>query len=174
MHSLAAVHLMRVIHILVGVFWVGTVLFIAAFLGPSVRGAGPAGGGVMQQLVQVRRLPLWLMGAAIVTIVSGLGLYWLDSSGFRSAWLGSGPGRVFGLGGAFAILAMIVGMAVNTPTGRRLEALSARIQGSGRPPAPEEAAEMQRLQIRLARATIAVAVLLVLATAAMAVARYVP
>jgi uncharacterized membrane protein len=174
MPSLAAVHLMRVIHILIGVFWVGTVLFIAVFLMPSVRAAGPAGGSVMHQLVQARRLPLWLMAAAIVTIASGLWLYWLDSSGFRSAWLGSGPGRVFGLGGAFAILATIVGMAVNTPAGRRLAALTARVQGSGRPPSSEEAAEMQRLQTRLARATIAVAVLLVLATAAMAVARYVP
>jgi uncharacterized membrane protein len=174
MHSLATVHLLRVVHVLVGAFWVGSILFMAAFLVPSVRAAGPAGGAVMQQLVQARRLPRWLQTAAILTIVSGIGLYWVDSAGFRSAWLGSGPGRVFGLGGTFAVLAAIVGVVVNLPTARRLTALAARVQSSGRPPAPDEAAEMQRLQARLGRATMVAAGLLVLATLAMAVARYVP
>jgi uncharacterized membrane protein len=174
MHSLATIHLLRVVHVLVGAFWVGAILFMAAFLAPSVRAAGPAGGAVMQQLVQARRLPRWLLTAAFLTIVSGIGLYWVDSSGFQSAWLGSGPGRVFGLGGTLAVLAAILGAAVNFPTARRLTALAARVQGSGRPPAPEETAEMRRLQARLGRATMVAAVLLVLATLAMAVARYVP
>jgi uncharacterized membrane protein len=173
MHSPGTVHLLRAVHILVGAFWVGTILFMAAFLVPSVRAAGPAGGAVMQQLVQARRLPRWLLTAAILTIVSGIALYWVDSSGFRSAWLGSGPGRVFGLGGTLAILAAILGVAVNFPTARRLTALAARVQGSGRPPAPDEAAEMKRLQGRLGRATMVAAALLALATLAMAVARYV-
>jgi uncharacterized membrane protein len=174
MHRLATVHLLRVVHVLVGAFWVGTLVFMAAFLLPSVRAAGPAGGAVMQQLAQARRLPRWLLTAAILTIVSGIGLYWVDSAGFRSAWLRSGPGRVFGLGGALAILAASLGVVVNSPTQRRLTALAARVQGSGHPPAPEEAAEIQRLQARLGWATMVVAGLLVLATLAMAVARYVP
>jgi uncharacterized membrane protein len=174
MHSLATVHLLRVVHVLVGAFWVGAILFMATFLVPSVRAAGPAGGAVMQQLVKARRLPRWLLTAAVLTIVSGIGLYWVDSAGFQSAWLGSGPGRVFGLGGTLAILAAILGVVVNFPTARRLTALAARVQGSGRPPAPEEAAEMQRLQARLGWATRVAAALLTLATVAMAVARYVP
>lgn len=174
MHSLGTVHLLRVVHVMIGAFWVGSILFMAVFLVPSVRAAGPAGGAVMQQLMQARRLPVWLMTAGILTILSGIGLYWVDSAGFQSAWLASGPGRVFGLGGAFAILAAILGMAVNSPAARRLTALAARVQGSGRPPAPDEAAEMQRLQARLGRATMVVAGLLVLATLAMAVARYIP
>ena len=102
-----------------GVFWVGAVLFIAAFLVPSVRAAGPAGGAIMRQLVEVRKLPLWLMGASVLTILSGIGLYWVDSAGFQSAWLGSGPGRTFGLGGVLALAAAVLGMAVNAPTARR-------------------------------------------------------
>jgi uncharacterized membrane protein len=174
MHSLATIHLLRVVHVLVGAVWVGTILFMAAFLIPSVRAAGPSGGAVMQQLVQRRRLPRWLLSAAILTIVSGIGLYWVDSAGFRSAWLGSGPGRVFGLGGTLAIVAAILGVVVNFPTARRLTALAAAVHGSGRSPTPEEAAEIQRLQARLAWATTVAAGLLVLATLAMAVARYVP
>ena len=39
--------LLRVLHIVGGVFWVGTAVFIAAFLGPSLRAAGPAGGWLL-------------------------------------------------------------------------------------------------------------------------------
>lgn len=163
----------RIVHVVIGVFWVGAVVFIAAFLMPSVRAAGPAGGAVMQRLIQAR-LSLWLMGAALLTIISGFGLYWHDSAGFQSAWLGSGPGRVFGLGGVFALAAVVVGMTVNSPAARRLGEVSGRVQASGRPPAPDDLAAIQALQGRLARGTIWAAVLLGLATLAMAVARYVP
>ena len=124
--------------------------------------------------MQARKLSLWLMALAVVAVLSGLGLYWHDSAGFQSAWLGSGPGRVFGMGGGFALAAMVTGMSVNAPAGRRLGILTARIQAEGRPPTPDEVATLQALQQRLARGGNIVALLVVLATMAMAVARYVP
>lgn len=174
MSSLTAVLVLRAIHVVVGVLWVGAIVFIAAFLLPAVRAAGPAGGATMQQIVGARRLPAWMAGAMALTILSGLSLYWHDSAGFRSAWLGSGPGRTFGLGGALAIAGGVYGMLVNAPTARRLAELGARVQGANRAPAPEELADIQRLQGRLGRAVLVVAVLFVLATLCMGVARYVP
>jgi hypothetical protein len=53
-------------------------------------------------------------------------------------------------------------------------ALVAAIRASGGPPSPEQAAEVQRLQVRLTNAMRVAAVLLLLAIAAMSVARYVP
>jgi uncharacterized membrane protein len=171
--SIGTLLFLRLVHIVLGVFWVGAVVFIALFLMPSVRAAGPAGGAVMQQIIQTRRLGVWLMAAGVLTVLSGIGLYWHDSAGFTStAWLGSRQGRVFGLGGILAISAMIVGMAVSSPTGRKLGEMGAQVQASGRPPTPDQAATIQRLQERLGRSTMAVATLLVLAAAAMAVARY--
>jgi uncharacterized membrane protein len=174
MSTATNLYLLRVVHVAVGAIWVGTVVFIAAFLVPSVRAAGPAGGAVMQQLMQHRRLPLWIMAAALLTVLSGLALYGLNSAGFRSEWLGSGPGRMYGLGAVCAVLAVGVGLAVNSPTARRLGELSARVQAAGRPPGPDEVAAIQRLQARLAGGSVGAAALLVLATVAMAVARYVP
>lgn len=168
------IYILRVVHVAIGAIWVGIVVFLAAFLVPSVLAAGQAGGAVMQQLMQARRLPLWIMAAALLTVLSGLALYGHDSAGFKSAWLGSGPGRTYGFGAVCALLAVGVGMAVNTPTARRLGELTARLQGAARPPDPDELAAIQRLQIRLARGAVGAAVLLVLATGAMAVARYVP
>jgi uncharacterized membrane protein len=174
MHTSLTLLAFRIVHVAIGVFWAGAVVFVAVFLLPSVRAAGPAGGAVMQRMIQAR-LSLWLMASALLTIVSGFGLYWHDSAGFQSsAWLGSGPGRVFGLGGVFALAAVAVGMAVNAPAARRLGELSGGVQAAARPPAPDELAAMQTLQARLARGTVWTAVLLGLATLAMAVARYVP
>ncbi|HUR95665.1 MAG TPA: hypothetical protein VMY76_13865 [Gemmatimonadales bacterium] len=174
MHSLSTIHLLRALHVLAGVFWVGSVFFIAWFLSPAIRSTGPAGGAVMQHLAQAGRLPVWLMAATVVTVLSGIGLYSIDSAGFHSAWLGSGPGRTFGIGGVLGIVAATLGMVVNAPTARRLGSLAARIHGSGTPPAAQDIGELQRLQSRLAWATRTAAVLLALATLAMAVARYVP
>ena len=174
MSELLALYALRILHVVVGVFWVGTVVFMAAFLMPSVRAAGPAGGAVIQQLMGVRRLPLWIMGGMALTLLSGLGLYWRDSAGFQSAWLASGAGKVFGLGGAVAIAASILGMAINMPTARRLAEISGRLQAAGRPPTPEEQATLAALQARLSRASVVAAVLLVTATLLMAIARYVP
>jgi hypothetical protein len=171
--STALLLLFRVLHIVLGVFWVGAVTLVAFFVAPSVFAAGPAGGAVMRQLNEVRRMSSWLMGASAVTILSGFVLYWHDSNGFQSAqWLGSGPGRTFGLGAVLAIGGLAVGMAVNVPAIRRLGALTAGLQAAGRPPAAEEQAAIAQLQRRLALGGATSAGLLLLATAAMAVARY--
>jgi uncharacterized membrane protein len=174
MSDLIALYALRILHIVVGVFWVGTVVFMAAFLTPSVRAAGPAGGAVIQHLMGVRRLPLWIMGGMVLTLLSGFGLYWRDSAGFQSAWLASGAGKVFGLGGAVALAASILGVAINMPTARRLTEISGRLQAAGRPPTPDEQVTLAALQGRLSRAGVVAAVLLVIATLLMAIARYVP
>ncbi len=174
MEGTGTLHFLRLVHIVAGVLWVGAVVFVAFFLMPSVRVLGPAGGQVMQQLVQVRKLPVYMMGMAILTVLSGIGLYWRDSGGFSDPWMHSGPGRVFGLGGLLAILVVVLGMAIISPSAKRMGVLAAAMQGAGGPPAPERVVEMQALQARTARFSTIAAVLLLFATAAMAIARYVP
>jgi hypothetical protein len=171
--SSGTIAVLRVLHILGGVFWVGVAIFIAWFLGPALRAAGPSGGPVMTQLAQARRLPLWMMLAMSVTLIAGFLLYWANARTGGSAWLGSGPGQTFALGGVLALAGGVVGMAVSAPTGRKLGALGAAMAAAGRPPTPEELATLEALQRRLATAATIVAVLVVLATVAMAVARYV-
>ncbi|MBA2628069.1 MAG: hypothetical protein H0U85_08650 [Gemmatimonadales bacterium] len=164
--------LLRLLHIVVGACWVGAAVFIGGMLIPSVRAVGPAAGPVMQQIAGVRRLPKWMIVAAAVTVVSGIGLYSIDSAGFSSAWMHTGSGVTFGAGGALAILAFAYGATVNAPTSQRLSRLMGEMQQVGGPPPPDRIAEMQRLQGRLASAGTVVAVMVVLATALMAVARY--
>jgi uncharacterized membrane protein len=173
MTSPLVIALLRLIHILAGVFWVGGVLFLTRFLLPTTSALGPAAGPVMDHLNRVRRLPQSLLGAGFITVLSGFTLYWRDAAGSGRAWMASPTGMVFGAGGIFAILAVLIGLAVNIPTARRLGEFLASIQASGGAPSPEQKGVLLALQTRLGNAARAVAALLVLATAAMAVARYV-
>ena len=166
------IYVLRVLHILSGAFWYGAVIFMARFLVPSLRAAGPAAGPIMAQLNQ-RKLSMGMMGAAIVNLVSGIWLMSIVSGGSPGVWMRSGMGRTFGLGGALAILAMLTGMLVNAPATKRMGAIGATVAKRGGPPTPEELAELERLQRRNGIAAGLVATLLTLAVAAMAVARYV-
>ena len=166
---------LRLVHILVGALWVGSVVFTAVFLVPTVRALGPGGGPVMQQIGQVRKYPTIILIAGFLTVLSGIGLYWRASSGFTNReWLGSGTGITFGIGATLAILTLAIGGTMIAPAAKRAGALGAAIAAGGKPPSPEQAAEMGRLQARLATLGTLGAVLLVLTTAAMAVARYIP
>jgi uncharacterized membrane protein len=171
--SPTVVILLRVLHIVAGAFWVGVAVFIALLLQPSLRAAGPGGGAVMNQLAQVRRLPLWMMAAMAVTVIAGFLLYWINARTGGKEWLGSGQGRVFGLGGVLALAGGILGMALSSPAGKKLGALGAQLAAAGRPPTPDELAAMDALQGRLATSARLTAGLLALATVCMAAARYV-
>jgi uncharacterized membrane protein len=174
MSGMSVFLLARFVHVVAGVVWAGALVFIALFLLPAIRATGPSGGALMQQLVRVQRLPLYLMLVAVLTVLSGLSLFWLDLNAFGKAWMHTGPGRTFSAGAALAILTAIVGMAVNTPAAKRLGAIAGSLQAAGTQPTVEQAAEMGRLQNRLYRATQVAAVLVVLAVICMGVARYIP
>ncbi|MEJ2287416.1 MAG: hypothetical protein P8Y02_02025 [Deinococcales bacterium] len=163
----------RLVHVAFGAFWLGAAVLIAVFLIPSVRAAGPAGGAVMQQLTQVRRMPNVILGASWVALLTGAYLYWRSSGGLQPDWLLSRAGLTFGIGGLLAIAAAAVGSAVSSPTASHMGALASRIQQRGGPPSPDEAAELQRLQARMLLAAQAISLLLVLAIAAMAIGNYI-
>lgn len=163
---------LRLVHVLGGVFWVGSALFMAMFLFPALASAGPAAGQVMGAL-QRRRMFTILPVVALLTVLSGVRLMQLTSGGFSAAYFNSPSGRVFAWGGTFAIAAFVIGILIARPMGLRLGKLNAQ-------PPTEDAAEQERRNTereRLQRIVMVVGVvnllLLLLAAAAMAVARYV-
>jgi uncharacterized membrane protein len=46
--------ILRLIHILAGIFWVGTAFLLAGFLAPTLRATGSEGGRFMRHLMQQR------------------------------------------------------------------------------------------------------------------------
>ena len=174
MNGISVFLIARFVHVVAGVAWAGALIFIPWFVLPAVRASGSAGGTFMQQIVRVQKLPMHLIGLMALTILSGLSLYWLDITALGAAWMRTGPGRTFSLGGAFAILAALLGLLVNAPTAGKLSALAASIHAAGAPPTPAQGAELGRLQTRLTRAGEGAAALILLAVACMGVARYIP
>jgi uncharacterized membrane protein len=163
---------LRVIHIVLGVFWVGTIFFVVSYLQPSVQALGPQGGPLMQQLLQ-RRFFTALPVIAVLTIVAGLALYWRDSAGFTGEWMGTRAGMAFGTGGVLSLVAFVIGLFVMRSSTLKALALGPKVQqmaeGSEREAAMQQ---VQALRQRAATSARWVATLLALTVIAMAVARY--
>jgi hypothetical protein len=163
--------LLRLVHVLGGAIWVGMAVFAGFYLTPAIQEVGPDGGKVMGAL-QRRGIMVVMPLLALGTLISGFWLYWRDSMGLNPGWAGSATGIAFGTGGLFALAGWVVGMAVLRPSMMRAATLAQGLAGT---PEAERAArgeEIARLRRRSAAAGRAVAVLLILATAFMAVARY--
>ena len=163
--------LLRLIHILAGIFWVGAMLLLAGFLLPTVRATGREGGKFMQHLMQQRRLPVYLAIAMLLTVLSGFTLYSRIVAATNGAWAGTPPGIAYGVGGLAAVLGAVVGMAMSGSAGRRLAAIG-QSAGQGGGPSAEQQAEMARLQGRMVTGSRIAAGFLLVASGAMAIARY--
>ena len=161
---------LRLIHILGGIFWVGAMILLAAFLLPTVRATGREGGRFMQTLMQQQHLQLYLGVAALLTVLSGITMYARMAAATHGAWAGSRPGIAYGVGAAAAILAAVFGGVISGSAGRKMLALGQAI-GSA-PPSVEQQAELSRLQSRMTLGARLAASFLVIAASAMAVGRY--
>jgi uncharacterized membrane protein len=164
---------LRLVHILFAILWVGSGLFTTFFLVPALAASPAAMGQVVAGLTR-RRLFLVLQIAAALTILSGLRLLAIDSAGFSASYFATGTGRTFAIGGVFAIIAAVLSFGVSRPAMLRAGSIAASIAASS--DAAETArltAEADRLRRRAAiTATLAVSFGM-LAAAAMAIARYV-
>lgn len=107
---------LRLLHVLAGVYWVGSGLFLALEVGPSLAATGPAGGAVLLELRR-RRYHHGLLYAALVVIASGLGLLWIVSGGMRVSWLSSAPGVVLLTGAVASVAAVIIALGSIWPAG---------------------------------------------------------
>lgn len=110
----AAMIVARLVHVVGGVFWVGAMLFVTWYLTPALNESGPAGGKVMAAIGRsgfIKVVPV----IAILTMLSGIYLYWKVSAGFDTVYMRSGPGHAFAFGGIFAIVAFVIGMTMSRP-----------------------------------------------------------
>ncbi len=164
---------LRLLHILTGVFWAGTIFFMAFYLEPSVRAAGPDAARVMGG-IQKRRLLTVLPIVGLLTILSGVDLYRRLSAGFEPSWVHSRIGITYGVGAVASIIALAVGLFVMRPATMTAGRLAAGLSA-----VPDDA-ERQRLQTniqllqgRSRTALRIIAGLLTVAVVTMAVGRYV-
>ncbi|MEW5827953.1 MAG: hypothetical protein AB1846_03615 [Chloroflexota bacterium] len=166
MNSLVLV--LRFLHILAGVFWAGASLMLAFFIGPTIRATEQSGQIFARHLILKTRFNAAITSSAIVTILAGIVLYWLDSDGLTSAWMRTGPGIAFGTGAFFGFVGFVFGAMIgqsNTALAKLGEALKG-------PPTPEQLGQIQAIQKKLAWTGQVQLIAMLLAVTLMATARY--
>jgi uncharacterized membrane protein len=163
---------LRAIHILAAVFWVGSFYIFFFFIEPSVKELGPIGGQFMGHLAEKKKMPIVIAITAATTIVAGTLLYWRVSDGFDVDWITSATGVGFTVGALSAIIAFALGFIVIKPAIERMGTIGQGIAASGTPPTEDQAAEMQRLGAKLVMMGRIDFVLLTVAVVAMATARF--
>jgi uncharacterized membrane protein len=152
---------LRAIHVVGGILWVGGVVLTTTFLLPAAQAAGPAGQSMMKELMR-RKMTVYLIVVANLTVLAGIALYGMNMSATGGAWGHSPTGIGIGVGAVCGIIAVVIGMSVSSPSAKRLAAAGATLSD----------AERARLIRRLNLASKAVLTLLAVAALTMATARY--
>jgi hypothetical protein len=164
---------LRLFHIVAGALWFGSAFLFTGFVGPSAAETAPASGAVMSAVIKKRRAAEVIKWLAITTVVAGWAM-WLKFAGSAGveAWITSSYGLVLTIGGLLATAAAWFGITGIGNNVEKLVSLGDQVAASGGPPTPEQGAEMGRLGAEIKKHGQIDIVLLFLAVAAMATARY--
>lgn len=162
----------RIFHIGLGVFWAGALIFNAAFLLPAFRDSAPESGKVVAALIRRRFLDITPI-AALLTILSGLWLYWTVSAGFSPEYMRSTKGMTYSFGAACAIIAFALGITIMRPSILKAVKLSQSAASANESDRPAIMQNAQSYRTRAGKTGVIVAWLLGLTVITMAIGRYV-
>lgn len=163
--------ILRFSHVFFGALWVGMMAFQTFFLMPSLTEAGPDAGKLMAALAR-RRIPVIMPIIALITLASGTWLLMRLMGGNAAVLMRTPMGRAYGWGGVAAILSFVIGIVVMRPAMMRSMKLAESLPSLPPDQRAARSAEIQRLRARGAIMGRVVTVLLLIALALMAVARY--
>jgi len=165
---------LRIVHILGGVFWAGAAFVMAWFIEPTVRAAGDDGRRFMARLGATGTFTRAMAATAGATVLAGLWLLWIVSSGFLTEFFETGRGLALGAGMVLGIVAFVVGFVMQNRPIRRMAGIGKAVAAAGGPPSPGQAAEMEKLTAKVRLGGRIVAGLLLVTVILMASARYLP
>jgi uncharacterized membrane protein len=162
--------IVRLVHVLFGVFWVGSVLFTVLILKPRLARLGPAYEKPVMGAIMPRVVPA-MFASAFIVFISGTIITFTMRAGDLGSLLTTGWGLMIFVGILATLGAMSVGLGGLTPTGMKLAKISDEL--NGQPPTPEQAATLTRLGRRMDRLERVDFALVLLALATMPLARFV-
>ena len=162
---------LRAAHILLAALWLGAAFLLSIFVLPAARDVGSAGGQFMATL-QRRKLHAFMAGTAVLTVLSGIWLYWMFTAGLQTEIMFSGGGLAFGIGGLCGLLAMILGGAIMGRGTARMVALGERAVLLADAERAAHMQEMEALRRRLSLAGKFILLLMIAALLLMAVGHY--
>ena len=163
---------LRIFHIGAGVLWVGGAALFSLYIEPTLNSLGPDAGTFINELVEVRKVPIYFATTSTIAVLGGLLLYWRDSNGLQLSWITSPSGLAFTIGGVSAMAAWLGGNVFTRPAVEKVGAIGAEMKAAGGPPGAELLGRMHAAQERLRRIGLITLGLLAVAVIGMASARY--
>ena len=99
--------LLRIIHIVAGVFWVGGTVIMTFFIGPTIGATAEAGQKFVGHLMNNLKFSNRMSAAAGSTILAGIILFGLDARA-GSAWVRSSFATGLSIGAGFALIGFVL------------------------------------------------------------------
>lgn len=153
---------LRILHILAGVFWAGAAVYLALVLEPKLRSLGnEIESEVLRAISKLNSL--WITLSAVITIAAGFALISRTPGHSFGELFDSGWGTAIGIGLVASLLAFFLSGWVGANTAKLRRALLE----------PDTMAALQPLRTRIVIGSRINAVLVVVAVGTMAAARFV-
>ncbi|MBA2632612.1 MAG: hypothetical protein H0U86_06375 [Chloroflexi bacterium] len=159
---------LRIVHIVCGVLWVGGAALFFFYIEPTMNKLGPDAEKFVDEMINRRKAPIYFVTVSTLTVLAGVVLYWRDFGGISTSTFGS----ALGLGGLAAFIAWLGGNLLIPQTLGKLGAIAGEMKAAGGPPSGELMARMHATQQRLRLVGAVDLILLGFSVAAMAAARY--
>jgi uncharacterized membrane protein len=163
--------LLRLIHIGAAILWAGGAALFFFYIEPTMNKLGPAAAPFVDELINVRKAPIYFAATSTLAVLGGVILYVRDAGGIQ-LWTGT-TGTVFTIGAVAAIAAWFGGNVLIRAGVERVAAIGREMQAAGGPPSAELMARMHAAQQRLRTVGLWDLVLIFVAIIAMESARYV-
>ncbi len=161
--------ILRIIHIIGGVFWMGVGIMQVRFVAPTAQALGPDGQKFMANLVRCTRFAAVIGAASGLTLLSGLIMYVLIYPRLQAQ---PNYGLGITIGGLFGIVAFVIAVAmIGRPTSQMKKLLD-EIEAGGGPPAPEQVGQLQAIGATIGKGGTWVVVTRILAMIGMSAAQY--
>lgn len=116
----------RAAHVMAAAVWIGSHIFSTFMLMPAIDASGPSGGQVMMRINR-RGIVAYMFSVALLTLASGVVLFWRFTGGFDPAVAATHAGIAFGFGGTAGILAGAIGGGVIGRSAKRMAAIAGQL-----------------------------------------------
>lgn len=163
--------LFRILHIGAAIMWAGGAALFFFYIEPTMNKLGPDAEKFINELINVRKIPIYFAAVSSFTILGGAVLYYRDAGGL-AIWT-SPQGIVVTIGAVAAIIAWIGGNVLIVPAVKKVGDVGQEIKAAGGPPSAELMGRMHAAQERLRTIGLWDLVLIGVAVVAMESARYV-
>lgn len=160
----------RLVHVPAAIIWAGGAIFFSFYIEPTMAKLGPDAEKFVNEIINVKKAPVYFMIASTLTVVGGLFLYFRDAGGLQ-LWT-STSGWVFTVGAVCGIVAWASGGAILAPAIKRVGEVAGQMKAAGGPPSAELMGQMHAAQARVKRIGQIDTGLIIIAVITMATARY--